>query len=385
MIKKIKGFLPITLLSLLPTLAIWIPFYFRIEKFWNIPLSRAGMATIVSNYDGPLYIVVAKTLYNAGLIKELFQFPLPVEYYAAHFPLFPALIRLVGTITGLPYGMLLVTVLSSILALYFFNKFIKQYVDEKEAMWLTFVFAIFPARWLIVRSVGTPEPLFIATLIASVYNFQNKKYWKAGIWGAIAQAVKSPGLLLFVAYALMVIAPSLKKLATTSVNKWVKSINFKAYPILLIPLSLLGVFAIYSQVYGDFFAYFKSGDNIHLLFPPFQVFNYSAPWVGTFWLEEIIFIYLIALYGLIRLIREKYYTLAWFVGVFFVSIIFVSHRDVLRYSLPILPFLFPAFAKTLTNKDFKLIIAFLIIPIYLFSLAFISQNVMPISNWNPLL
>ena len=50
----------IILISILPTLAVWLPFFFRLEKVWGIPLSQNGMATIVANYDGPLFIAVAK-------------------------------------------------------------------------------------------------------------------------------------------------------------------------------------------------------------------------------------------------------------------------------------------------------------------------------------
>ena len=385
MLKKIGNFLGIVCLALIPTLLVWLPFLLRSKSFWNIPLPQDGLATIVANYDGPLYLVVAKTLYNKQAIAANFQFPLPLEYYAAHFPLFPALIRLVGFITNLGYSMLAVTAASSILAIAYFKKFISQYVDKKEVLWLTFVFAIFPARWLTVRSVGSPEPLFLASVIASVYFFQNKKYLKAGVWGAIAQLTKSPGILLFVAYLAILAIPPIKKLATTHHKNWFKEIEFKAFPILLIPLALLSIFVIYRFTLGDFWAYFHSGDNIHLLFPPFQIFNYSSPWVGTFWLEEVIFIYLLGISGFISLIKQKQRTLAIFVGVFFASTLFVSHRDILRYSLPIMPFLLAAFSKHLVTKEFKIAFVFLIIPIYLFSLAYISQNVMPIANWGPLL
>ena len=383
--KKIRGFMPFIAISLIPTLLIWLPFFARAESFWNIPLPVSGMATIVSNYDGPLYLVVAKTFYNLEAIKQSFQFNLPTEYYAAHFPLFPILIKIFSFLLGYPYAMLFVTLASSTLALYFFNKFIRQYVKKKEAMWITFVFSIFPARWLIVRSIGSPEPLFLASTIASMFYFQKKKYVKAGIWGALAQLTKSAGILLFISYALYFIIPKFRKFATTKYKRWRNLINTNIYPIFLIPVTLLLVFFFYSVKFNDFFAYFNSGDNIHLLFPPFQIFNYSAPWVGTFWLEEIIYFYLIGALGLMKLIKDKKLVEAWFVGVFFASILFVSHRDVARYALPVVPFLFAAWPKLLSSNEFKVVLAIIAIPIYLFSLAYISQNVMPISNWAPFL
>jgi Gpi18-like mannosyltransferase len=386
MLKRLKSLLPIIAFSLVPTLFIWLPFFFRLKSFWTIPLPQNGMATIVANYDGPLYLVVAKTFYNLEVIKANYQFPLPVEYYAAHFPLFPYLIRLTSLVTNFPYAMLSVTLFSSILALYFFNKFIQQYTSKENALWITFVFSVLPARWLIVRSVGSAEPLFMASIIASLYFFQKKKYWQAGIWGALAQLTKSPGILLFAAYAATIIATNFKKLATTPFNKWSKLLHLeKIYPLILMPLSLFVVFVLYKFQFNNFWAYFNSGDNIHLFFPPFQIFNYSAPWVGTFWLEEVIFVYLFGILGLLKLIKQKRRALAWFVGIFFTSILFVSHRDLIRYSLPIVPLLLVAFSKTISKKEFKIVIALLVIPIYLFSLAYISQNVMPIADWAPFL
>lgn len=342
------------------------------------------MATIAANYDGPLYIAVAKSFYDKSVLSS-FSFGLPSEYYAAHFPLYPLLINIFATITGYPYATLLVTLLTSILALWFFYYFIKDVVGEQYAMLFTLFFSIFPARWLIVRSVGSPEPLFLASTIASVYYFRNKKYLYSGIWGAVAQLTKSPGILLFIAYAFAVFIPLFNKFATSTNKASLLSELKKYFGLLLIPFSLLGVFYIYKLRMDDFWAYFNSGDNIHLFFPPFQIFNYSAAWVGTFWLEEIIFVYLFSGLGLLKLIRMKENTLAWVVGIFFSTILFVSHRDLVRYSLPVVPFLFAGFSKQIVDKDFKYIIILLIIPIYLFSLVFISQNVMPISNWGPLL
>jgi hypothetical protein len=382
---KIKNILLITLLSLIPTFLIWTPFFLRMKTFWTIPLPQNGMATIVANYDGPLYLVVAKTLYNSMQIKN-FAFGLPVEYYAAHFPLFPLLIRAFSLPLGYPYSMLFVTLISSVLAIFYFSKLIADFVDKKDVLWMCFIFAIFPTRWLIVRSVGSADPLFLAATLATLYYFRKEKYWLAGISGAAAAFTKSPAILLFASLTIAFIVPRFKKYALAKKPNILADFEFKKYiPLLLMPLSFLGIFAIYKTQFNDWFAYFHSGDNIHLFFPPFQIFNYTAAWVGTFWLEEIIFVYLFGVLGLMELIKKKELALSWFVGIFFASTLFIAHRDLIRYSLPIIPFLFVGFSQIMVKKEFKIAMAFIIIPIFLFSLAFISNNVMPISDWEPLL
>ena len=385
MMKKIQRLLLLVAISLIPTFFVWLPFFARLKSLWGIPLPQVGMATIVSNYDGPIYLVIAKSLYNPDIIGASFQFPLPLEYYAAHFPLFPFLIRLFSIFLGFPYSMLFITVAASCLATYFFYKFIRQYQNEGNSLFLALVFSLFPARWLIVKSVGSAEPLFMAGLLASIYYFQNKKYLLAGIWGALAQLAKPPGILLFVAYILAIFAPVIKNAITTNKNILKLTEIKKYWPILFIPLALVLVFSLFGLQFKNFWAYFNSGDNIHLMFPPFSIFNYSAPWVGTFWLEEVVFIYLLGILGVLKLIKEKDHVVSWFAGIFILSILFVAHRDIVRYALPAVPFIIKAYSNTLITKEFKIAFAIIIIPIFLFSLAYISQNTMPISNWSPFL
>jgi len=273
--------------------------------------------------------------------------------------------------------MLFITVISSFLALLFFNKHAKLYLNQNDALWLTAIFAIFPARWLIVRSVGSPEPFFITAILASTYYFGNKKYLLAGIWGMLAQMTKSPAILLFGAYVLQILIPNIKNVFKIELKRYLS--------LFLIPFGVLLVFSFYKLTYGDFWVYFKSGDNMHLFFPPFQIFNFAAPWVGTFWLEEIIFIYLVGVLGIYKLYQEKLSLYFYFALTFFVPLLFVAHRDLMRYSLPVVPFLLLGFKDILIKKEFKIALAVIIIPIYLYSLAFISQNTMPISDWAPFL
>lgn len=381
--ERFINFLTIGAVTLIPTLLIWAVFFLRIESLWGIQLPQNGMATVIANYDGPYYIVVAKSLYNNAVI-ETFSFSLPNQYYAAHFPGFPLLIRAISPLFGYPWAMMIVTVASSFAALWFFYLLLRQVGLEKHALWLTLAFSIFPARWLIVRSIGSPEPLFLASTIATFYFFLRGNFWLTGIAGAIAMLTKSPGILLFIALVFATVWPQINNLfihPPSAIRKFFPMIS----PLFIIPLTALGIFFLYARQFNDFFAYFHSGDNIHLLFPPFQVFNAVQTWVGTFWLEEIIWIYLFGFLGVFQLIKKGLYPFAWFVGIFFVSTLFVSHRDIARYIIPIVPFLLIAFSDVLTSKPFKFALGFLAIPIYLFALNFIVGNVTPIADWGPLL
>ena len=354
------------------TFLIWLPFFLRLTSFWKIPLPAEGMVTIMKNFDGPYYIAIAKSFYNPQIIGSQFSFDLPQEYYAAHFPLYPLLIRIGATFLNYLWSMISITLVASALAAFTFYRLVKDFKFSKNPLWLTVLFLLFPARWLVVRSVGSPEPLFILMLLASFYFFKKQNYWLAGVFGALTQLTKPPGILLFAAYGVYLLWQT-----------WGRRFPFKAYPLLLIPLSLLGVFGYYGYVYDDFLAYFHSGDNIHLFWPPLQVFNVAATWVGTFWLEEIIYIYLIGILGVVLLFKQKRYPLAFFTLVFFSSTMFISHRDMSRYSLPLVPFLLIAFEKFLTKKEFKIAFAVILLPIFLYAINFIAGNTLEIADWAP--
>lgn len=388
MLEKHQHLLFLAFASLFTSIALWIPFFLRLESVWGIPLPREGMATIVANYDGPFYIVAAKSLYDPVFIKDQSPFQLEPIYYSAHYPLFPLLIRTAATIfpfLGYPYAMIFITLLSGTLAVIMFYLLLEEVGLKKQALWLALLFTVFPARWLIVRSIGSSDPLFIFTILASIYFFLKEKWWYAALFGALAQATKPPGILLFISYGIALITMNWSKLAHTDTHTWLKKLPWKAWPLFLIPLTLLAIYSFYGMKYGSFFAYFNSGDNIHLTFPPFQVFNPTQAWVGTFWLEEIIWLYLLGALGVVYLIKQRFIVFSTFAAVFFLSLLFVSHRDIARYGLPLVPLLYIAFARVLSAKEFKWVILMLLVPIYLFSLVFIANNTTPIGDWRPLL
>lgn len=370
----------LVLVTIFSTLAVWLPFSLGMGK---------GMLTVFANYDGPNYLIIAKSLYDSSIIKSSFSLPLPVEYYPAHFPGYPLLIKSLSFLLPGTWAMLMATLLTSIAAVIAFYLFVRKFNFTSAPLWLSIIFLFFPARWLVVRSVGSPEPLFIAALLTSFYFFKsvfgeplfvkNKNifldFWLAAIFGVIAQITKTPAILLFLAYGAWLTARMLQT----------KQILWRAFPLLLIPLAIIPVFWLYKIQTGDFLAYFHSGDNFHLVFPPFQSFIMERSWLGDFWLEDMIWVYLLGALTVILLFQRKLYDLASFALIFFVATLFVSHRDLSRYSLPLVPFALIAFAPFLERKEFKIAFFFILIPIYLYAINFIAHNTAPVADWTPYL
>lgn len=360
--------------SLILTLLVWAPFLLHLKSFFGIPLQNSGINSLTANFDGPYYIVVSKTFYRPQTTRLLFSLPLPLEYYPAHFPLFPLIIRLFSPVLGSELGMLTATTLGTVLATIAAYQLFVQENLGRLSLAAALASLVLPARWLVVHSVGSPEPWFIFFILLSLLFFSRKNYWLAGLSGSLATLTKSPGIILFVAFLLKILHDFLIKK---------QKLELKIFPILLIPISLLALFYFYYLQTGDFFAYFHSGDNIHLQPLPFQIFNSRQSWVGTFWLEDIIYLYLLAGLGLITLISQKRGVIAWFYGIFLTSLAFVSHRDLARYSLPLAPLAILAFSPLLQKRGVKILLVILVVPIYLYTLSFITNNVLPTSDWAP--
>lgn len=357
MSKSLKELLGLVLIGLFSTILIWLVL---------------GMNTIYQNFDGPYYAVVAKTWYQVDLIRNQFSFPLPLEYYAAHLPLYPFLMWLFSSLGfNLLQSGLLVSLLSTLL-LVCTVYLIWRKMDWPFPFWSALaILFIWPRMWA-VRSVASPETLFILFIIMSLFLFNKKRYLLAGFFGALATLTKSPGILLFITYTIWGFYLLWSK----------KIIQWKMFPVLLIPLAFIGLCVFYFFQTGDFFAYFNSGDNIHLQVLPFQIFDSSKGWVGTFWLEDVMWIYLISGLG-VWYAFKKNQLMGMFGAIFLLVIMFVSHRDVSRYSLPLVPVVVLGFSHMFQKKEIKMALLLWIIPMFFFTINFVLHNTTFIADWSP--
>jgi hypothetical protein len=406
--KTFKDLLIIPISTLLLTLLIWLPHLLQLHSFLNLDFS-AGFNTIYRNYDGLEYVVIAKSFYDPSLIKPLSPIISP-NYYASHFPGYSILILLFAPLFGFLKSMLFVSLASTIASACAFYLFISKLKLTNHPLLLSLIFLILPARWLIVHSVGSSEPTFIFFVITCLYffiRFEQTGNFADVVLSALAalaaQLIRPPGILLFIAlggyvlwkYFLLSFRAnrSISRFFSLQISQFVRNdkevydrtknsfiLMLNYFPFLMVPLGLLGIFYWYSLTYHDFFAYFHSGDNIHLTFPPFQIFNKTQYWVGDIWLEDIIYIFIIGFYGGILLLKQKLYPLAFFVLAFLTASIFVAHRDISRYTLPILPFVLIAYEKVLTSKEFRIVLIILALGIFLYTQNFIINNTAPIPN-----
>ncbi len=373
-------------LAVLSLFVVWTPFLAKIPKFWGIDFGQPSMETIVSNFDGINFLIVAKSLYNPDKIAIDYASVLSGRenlYFSAHYPGFPLMIRLFDVVLSGPNALLFAILASNILlaiGLYIFFEYI---VKNKNLAVLFSLLALFvPARMLSMRSVGSNESLFIFFVLGSLVASSKQKHLLAGIAGALAVITRSPGILLFIAY---MITPFSLWLKTGKVD-WKKIL-----PYLLIPSALVGLWIYYGVVFGDFWAYFKVGGNINLYFPPFMIFGSGFDWISGMWREDIIYTYIFYATGILIFYRNKYTKdsslepITHFGLIYLIMLFFIVHRDLSRYALPIAPIAIAGYSHYLESKYVKWGLAILIIPVFLYSWNFIINNVQPIMDWSSFL
>lgn len=358
----------LVLITILVSLSFWLVFYFNLPGRIGFPATQ--LETIFANYDGPNYMVIAKCGYNKTCIGQNFSLPLPLEYYPAHLPGYPLVIKFFSFFTTGPKAMLLTTLSGSVFLSLILYQFLKLYLQPTTSFWLSIFFLFLPARFFILRSVGAPETWFIASILASIYYFKKDKFFISALFVALAQLFKSPAVILLAAYGLL----------------FLRDKNLKKYlPYLLVPLTVFFIFYFYKFQVGDFLAYFKSGDNFHLRLP-YSVFFSHLSWINTIWLEEVIYIFILSFVGIYFLWQKfKFDIITLFPILYTLASILVAHRDISRYIAPVYPFLILAFAPILQQKFFKYIFLLILPAIFLYAINFVIGNTAPITDWAPYL
>ena len=166
---KFKDLGLITLATIFLTIVVWLPHLLALPNFWGLNFS-SGFATIYRNIDGLEYVTIAKSFYKPELIAKIPQ-SLSANYYAAHFPLYPVFILTLSPFLGFLKSMLFVSLIFTISSAWAFYFLIKDFKLSNHPLFLSILFLILPARWVIVHSVASAEPIFIFFIISSLYFF----------------------------------------------------------------------------------------------------------------------------------------------------------------------------------------------------------------------
>ena len=373
--------LTLVVVNLLATLMVYVPLYENQDGYLRLAFSGLSMDNIYRYWDGPLYLVVAKTFYNVSSPEITAFADLAPGYYAAHFPGYPATIRLFAFVFGYANGMIAATIAATSLSLWVLHLLLKDMGLGEKTLWLGLVFVFLPPRWLIYHSVGAAEPLFILEMLAFILFFRRQQYWLAGFAGAAAVLTRSPGILLLGVY-LLLIAWEYYRAAPRPL--WLSVVRRQVLPMAPFALAPLLLFGLFQMQYGDFFAYFHSGDNIHLTGAPFASIWPSV--LGYNWSEATLWFYFLNAVGILLLWRAGHRDLALFAAALYVPLIFVAHHDLVRYMLPIFPLsLLIGYHRLIGAPEFKLAMVLIVPAIYIYTWSGVQTNLAPVDAMQQLM
>ncbi len=372
-----KGFtnpiLKIALISFLPVFLVYLPFLFRLEQILFLKSNPDGMLNIYRNWDGPNYLIVAKSLYDQEKIRSLLFSPLPTTYFTAHFPLFPLLIKLFSiTSPNLPMAGVIATLTTGFLLNLLFFHFIKR--RTKHPFLLTLIFTLLPARLFTTRSIIAPEPLMMLLILAGFMLYEKKKYFYSSLSIAFAVMTKFQVIILTASFALVELYRFLFQKKQPRLQSLLPGILSGIFTLLL--------FFYYQTKTGKFLIFFEAQkvNKLQLSFP-YSQFDFNQTWIGSIWLEDIIFYFLILFASAAYLYQSKKILYSFAVFIYAVFLIFIPQRDLTRFSASVMPFVFWAAAPILEKKYFRVAFIIILPAVYFYTLNFILNNQAPVTEW----
>lgn len=368
-----KDIFIIICISFLSSFVLTFFFYLFPPKILEIHVPHGTNEVVERNYDGPIYVVLAKTLYNQEELQRINFNKLPFIYYANHFPLFPLIIRVTTIIIHNYFrSLILLTWIPAALFTSIFYLFIKKFKLSNKPFLLAVVSLFLPPRWLAARTVGGTEPIFMLFLIIALYLWFDKKYLLASFFAALLVLVRPPGIIFFFCFLALIIFEGMRTknkflyFITTVKEKW---------PIILMPLAILGLFYFNKYVFGNFWAFFEATKgttpNNFSFFPFASVLGYNTTLVEGF--LYLFSIYIVGIYGLWRQEKKQ---LAIFCLIYLLPFFFITFNyDVYRFLLPIAPFcLIIGYQKIIKHKNFKFFFLFLLIGVYVYTLSLLPNR-----------
>ena len=321
----------------------------------------ADMTTVYRFWDGPNYLTIARTLYDVRPDNPLLAYVHEPRYFLVHLPVYPLLVRTLS-IVGYQQALLLVSVLATCAATILFYRLCRDVWRVASPGFLTLVFLFLPPRWLLYRSTGSTEAVYMAFTLAAIFFFERSKVGRASAAGVLATLTRISGLMIAPAFAVVL---------------WRRR-RFKELTWLaLIPAALAVYFFFCAARTGNFFEYFSQHGEKMAAFRPFgflpELFR-----KGLYHQAEFhILLALVYAVGTSRL--RPFPTIFWYC-VFELGLhVFISTEDWSRYFLAMAPFaLVVGFRDVIDTKAFRWIF-----PPYVVAALAYAWGVIPLNGCRP--
>jgi hypothetical protein len=208
---------------------------YRVHAF-TLPFRREKFAHVFAGWDSGWYFDIARHGY---------YFNPDGQSSIAFFPLYPMLMRAVawpfgGTDKATWMAGIVVSYAAFALALFAVHRFTQQlFGDRQVARRAVLYLAVFPFSFFLTRVYA--ESVFLLTSVLAVSGAYNGRWWRAGIWGALATLARPNGILIALPLALLAIARRPAPLVLVR----------RVSALLLIPLALAGYCVHVHALSGD--------------------------------------------------------------------------------------------------------------------------------------
>ncbi|HEV8232323.1 MAG TPA: hypothetical protein VGQ75_08235 [Thermoanaerobaculia bacterium] len=322
----------------------------------------AHMSDVYRFWDGPNYLTIARTLYDVQPDNPLLAYVRTPRYFFVHLPMYPLLVRAVSFF-GYQQAMLLVSIVATCVATILFYRLCRDVWKLASPEFLTVVFLFLPPRWLLYRSTGSTEAVYIAFTLAAILFFQRSQVARASIFGAFATLTRISGLMIAPAFAVVLLLR----------RKRLRSMAW----LVLIPAVLAGYFLFCAARTSNFFEYFSQHGEKVAAFRPFGFLPVLFQ-KGLYHQAEF-HILLALVYGVGTSRLRPFPVLFWYC-VFELGLhLFISTEDWSRYFLAMAPFaLVVGFREVIDTRAFRWIFApYVVVALYY------AWNVIPSNGCRP--
>jgi hypothetical protein len=179
-------------LSLAVLFVVWAPYLSRIDL-------------LMRHFDGPNYLVVAKTFYRVTGEDPLPGYIADPRYFAVHLPGFPLLLRGAAILFGWQTGFLVAVALGAVASAAAFNIYAARALPSVKVPVALLAFLLLPARHTLYRSLGSTEDLMAFAVFAALAALDRGLVGWAYAAAALATVTRINGLLLVAVVALTVL------------------------------------------------------------------------------------------------------------------------------------------------------------------------------------
>jgi hypothetical protein len=335
-----------------------------------LPLHE-DLSVLYRYWDGPMYITVAKTFYNIPRDNPITNaYGWSPQVFAPFLLMYPLAIRLVAPILGYHWGMVFLSVAFSALAAVIFYTMLRDLELSDQPLWLAILFLFVPYRWLIYRSVGASEPMFLALLFLSLFLFAKRRYALSFLAAAIACDTRIQGILLVPTYLVLILIDRRLDLP----NKVLLALGTLVIPVLFY-LNLM----LHAWRFGDFLAYLDVNRGMIHPVPFWQMVDHArhAASVGEYINSQLFLVlYAITLVGLARLWSiDRSKVLFVYSLITFIFVTLIVDEDLSRFMIPVASFTWVlGFKEVWRDRKMQWVLPVILLLTYLYAWNLIPVN-----------